>query len=40
MYDNGDGVKKSLKKAKAYFAKACRAGSDNGCQNVKILEAR
>ena len=40
MYDNGQGVKKSTKKAKMFFGKACDLGSDDGCKNLGVLKAR
>ncbi|CZE46155.1 tetratricopeptide repeat protein [Campylobacter geochelonis] len=36
LYDNGNGVKKDIKKATSLFAKACKLGDRSACQMLNV----
>ena len=38
MYENGDGVKQDIEKAKFYHQKACKYGDIEACEKLKEFE--
>lgn len=38
MYQNGYGVRKDSEKSKELYGKACRLGSENGCNLLKNVQ--